>query len=143
MKTRKRRRKTKTVTIPDSSHLRRASVAIALLAAIVALSLPARAQREAKDYALIFGTVWGPDNYPVYGVPIKIRRADQKKAKWQLTSDHNGEFAQRVPVGKAEYIVWADIKRPKGQPPIETKVQIEFNERVDIGLHLPAAPGKK
>ena len=131
------------MTIPKLFLLRRVCLPVALVAAIAVLSLPAHAQREAKDYALIFGTVWGPDNHPVYGVPIKIRRADQKKAKWALVSDHNGEFAQRVPTGKAEYIVWADLKRSKGAPPIETKVQIEFNERVDIGLHLPATPGKQ
>src|SRR5271170_2688689 len=25
-------------------------------------------------YAVIFGTVWGPDDHPLYGVKIKIRR---------------------------------------------------------------------
>ena len=39
-----------------------------------------------------------------------IRRADQKKAKWELNSDHSGEFAQRLPAGKADYVVWADMK---------------------------------
>jgi hypothetical protein len=94
-------------------------------------------QKKAKhDYALIYGTVWDKGDRPVYGVPIKIRRADQKKAKWELMSDHQGEFAQRVPVGKADYIVWADIKVPKGQQKPETKVHIEYDERRDISLHL-------
>ena len=94
-------------------------------------------QKKAKyDYALIYGTVWDKDKHPVYGVPIKIRRADQKKAKWELVSDHQGEFAQRVPVGKADYIVWADIKVPKGAQKPETKAHIEDNERIDISLHL-------
>jgi hypothetical protein len=94
-------------------------------------------EKKAKyDYALIYGTVWGKDNRPVYGVPIKIRRADQNKAKWELTSDHRGEFAQRVPVGKADYIVWADVKVPKGQQKPETKAHIENNERIDVSLHL-------
>ena len=56
------------------------------------------------------GTVWGPDDRPVYGVKVKIRRADQKKAKWELMSDHSGEFTQRLPAGKADYVVWADTK---------------------------------
>jgi len=95
-----------------------------------------------KPYALIFGTVWGPDEIPIYGVKIKIRRADEKKAKWELYSDHRGEFAQRVPAGKQDYIVWADIKAQKGQPQLEapeTKVHIENDERQDIGLHLKKA----
>ena len=65
---------------------------------------------------MIYGTVWGPDNHPVAGVPIKIRRAIDKKPKWELTSDSSGEFAQRVPAGRQDYIVEADIKMPKGQP---------------------------
>lgn len=94
-------------------------------------------QKKAKyDYALIYGTVWDQNNHPIYGVPIKIRRADQKKAKWELVSDHRGEFAQRVPVGKADYVVWADIKVPKGQQRPETKAHIEDNERIDVSLHL-------
>jgi hypothetical protein len=91
---------------------------------------------HSKDYALIYGTVWGPDDRPVAGVPIKIRRATDKKPKWELYSDNNGEFAQRVPPGGEDYIVQADIKMPKGQPKPETTVHIDNDERRDIGLHL-------
>ena len=91
------------------------------------------------DYALISGTVWSADDRPVYGVPVKIRRADDKpkKVRWELMSDHSGEFAQRVPTGQADYIIWADIKTKKGQPKPETHVHIENDERVDTSLHLP------
>jgi hypothetical protein len=103
---------------------------------------PQKPQDPKKTYALIFGTVWGPDDRPVYGVPVKIRRADQKKAKWQLQSDHRGEFAQRLPAGKADYIVWADFKEFKSlngnklTPGEPVTVHIEGDERTDIGLHL-------
>ncbi len=89
-----------------------------------------------NDYALIYGTVWGPDDRPVAGVPIKIRRATDKKAKWELVSDSHGEFAQRVPVGAEDYIIVADIKTPKGQPKPETTAHITNNERTDVGIHL-------
>ena len=89
-----------------------------------------------KDYALIVGTVWGPDDRPVAGVPIKIHSATGKKAKWELVSDRSGEFAQRVPAGRQDYVIQADIKTPKGQPKPEIMVQIEDNERKDVGLHL-------
>lgn len=92
------------------------------------------------DYDLIYGTVWGPDNRPVAGVPIKIRRATDKRAKWELVSDSHGEFAQRVPVGAEDYIIVADIKTPKGQPKPETTAHITNNERTDVGLHLTNAP---
>ncbi len=102
---------------------------------------PAGSKHE-KPYALIFGTVWGLDNHPLYGVKVKIRRADQKKAHWELSSDHNGEFALRVPAGQADYLVWADLKgykSPSGkqlQPTQEVRVHIENDERANIGLHL-------
>ena len=97
--------------------------------------------RHEKPYAVIFGTVWGPDDHPVYGVKIKIRREDEKKARWELYSDHNGQFAQHVPAGKRDYVIWADLKGHKfgngnqsqGE---EVKVHVEGDERVDTGLHL-------
>jgi hypothetical protein len=99
-------------------------------------------QRPDQPYALIFGTVWGPDDHPLYGVTVKIRRADQKKARWELHSDHHGEFAQRVPPGPTDYLVWADLKgykSPSGKElhqDGEVKVRIDNDERQDIGLHL-------
>ncbi len=89
-----------------------------------------------KDYALIYGTVWTAQQQPAAGVPVKIRRADEKKARWELISDRNGEFAQRVPAGKMDYIIWADIKTPKGKAKPQITTHIENDERIDIGLHL-------
>lgn len=103
---------------------------------------PAAAAPAEKPYALIFGTVWGPDDKPMYGVRVRIKRADQNKPKWELISDHRGEFAQRLPAGKADYLVWADLKGYKspaykslraGEPVL---VHLQNDERQDIGLHL-------
>ena len=88
------------------------------------------------DYALIYGTVWGPDDRPVAGISIKIRPASAKKAKWDLVSNSVGEFAQRVPAGREDYIVEAAIKMPKGQPKPQVQVHIDNDERQDIGIHL-------
>jgi hypothetical protein len=97
-----------------------------------------------KDYALIVGTVWGPDDRPVAGVPITIYSATGKKAKWELVSNQRGEFAQRVHPGRQDYIIQADVRTSKGEPKPAITVQIEDNERKDVGLHLkqqgPAKP---
>jgi hypothetical protein len=99
-------------------------------------------QKPDQPYALIFGTVWGPDNHPLYGVKVKIRRADQKKAHWELFSDHNGEFALRVRPGPADYLVSADLKNYKSltgkelHQDGEVKVHVDNDERQDLGLHL-------
>ena len=86
--------------------------------------------------------MWDPENRAVYGVKVKVRRADHKKAQWELFSDHRGEFALRVPVGHSDYVVWADTKDyklPSGkrlQGGTEVTVHIYNDERADIGLHL-------
>jgi hypothetical protein len=114
---------------------RRVLLAIVVFLLAGSTSLPA-APKDPANYALIFGTVWNAQNQPVYGVKVKIRRADEKKAKWELYSNHNGEFAQRVPAGAADYVVWADIKTKGNAPKPETKVHVDNDERVDISLHL-------
>jgi hypothetical protein len=136
------------VIIPD---LRRADRRASLLGMILLVLLPtfnsdhslfgAQKSKE-KPYALIAGTVWGPDDRPVYGVTVRIRRAKDKKSKWQVYSDHHGEFAQRVPAGDADYILTADLKHfktPDGKPlrqVQEVTVHIYGEEREDTGLHL-------
>jgi len=104
-------------------------------------SFPSAEQKREKPYAVIFGTVWGPDDHPVYGVKIKIRRENEKKVHWELYSDHNGEFAQRVPAGKQDYVIWADTqghKSANGNPlqGEQVKVHVDADERVDTSLHL-------
>jgi hypothetical protein len=102
------------------------------------------AQKSDQPYALIFGTVWGPDDRPVYGVTVRIRRASDKpkKVRWEVYSDHRGEFAQRVPAGESEYILTADLKHfksPDGKPLHllqEVTVHVYNDEREDTGLHL-------
>ena len=109
----------------------------------LAFGLPISGDKKPeKPYALIYGTVFGPDNRSVYGMKVKIRRADKKKAQWEVYSDHAGEFAQRVPAGRADYIVWPDLKSCKApqckglREGTEVTVHIQNDERADIGLHL-------
>lgn len=148
--TTKRKGKAKTVTTPDLSgrlHAKLARTAILLaLLQLPSLSseyrLHAANKSKQRPYALIAGTVWGPDDHPVYGVAVKIRRAKDKKPKWQVYSDHMGEFAQRVPAGESDYILTADLKnlKPADGKPLrllqEVTVHIYNDEREDTGLHL-------
>ena len=130
-----KKRKTKTV-ITDRRPLIR-SLALFLAIANVTVCVGADSRQHARDpYALLFGTVYGPDQRPEYGVHIKIRRADRKRPQWELMSDHQGEFAQRVPAGKADYIITADVKTPKGQPKPELTIHVDNDERKDFVLHV-------
>jgi len=125
-----------------SRHLLAAAALLCMLSALVPNLARAQGKPKPKPYALIFGTVWDPDAHALYAVKVKIRRADEKKVRWELYSNHTGEFAQRVPVGPGDYVVWADVKGyklPDGrrlQPGPEVKVHIDSDERADIGLHL-------
>ena len=117
--------------------LRALLLVAALLTALPSLPAASPAREDShKPYALIFGTVYSPDDRPAYGVKVKIRRAKEKKARWELFSDHRGEFAQRLPAGAADYVVWAEVKGSKDRAKPEVKVHIENDERVDISLHL-------
>jgi hypothetical protein len=144
------RKKSKTAMIPRcmqrSARGPRTSRIFFYFAVLLLISAVAQAgqQRTAKNSAVIFGTVWGPDDRPVYGVTIKIRRAKDKArhARWEVYSNHLGEFEQLVPAGKETYILWADTKGLKTAdgkkvlPGPEVTVEIEGNERVDTGVHL-------
>jgi hypothetical protein len=155
MWTKKRKWRPKTVRKRSVCHpnrlLRGLSFFLPLLLAVLSLGPSFRPANAAPSpqklkltdpYALIFGTVWGPDNRPVYGVKVLIRRDSDKKPKWELYSDHRGEFAQRVLAGKNDYVVGANLKgiKTEGGRPLhlaeEVPVHIEYDERVDIGLHL-------
>lgn len=94
--------------------------------------LSSQKKSNGNPYAVIFGTVWGTDDKPVYGVKVKIRRENEKKAHWEVHSDHKGEFAQRVPAGKTDYVAWTELKGYKSS----VTIHVEYDERVDTGLHL-------
>lgn len=114
--------------------------AIAAFALVCALCVPqlfaGDDSAKLRDYAIIAGTVWSAHNRPVPGVHVIVRRAGAKKGGYERISDHNGEFAVRVPPQTADYIVIADVKVPSGQAKPEAKVHVDSNERVEVGLHL-------
>jgi len=107
-----------------------------------------KGKHKEKPYALIFGTAYGPDDRPLYGVKITIRPQAKKRPSWDLISDHRGEFAQRVPAGTNDYLVHGEAEYAPlgndGKPQLskkvrlkgETRVHVDNDERRDIGLHL-------
>jgi hypothetical protein len=141
----KRKKKPKTaITLSNSPTFVLRRLVLACLTFFLTINNPLHAREQPKpaNYALIFGTVWGPDDRPMYGVEVKIRVATEKKAHWEVHSNHLGEFEQRVPVGKQDYVLWPDLKGYKNseykhlQPGPEVTVHIENDERVDTGVHL-------
>lgn len=125
---------------PDAMFRRSAAVVAAVILLCLGLSPTAGFAKDKKqlkkDYALIYGTVWDAQQHPAPGVKIHIRRADEKKTRWELVSDRNGEFAQRVPAGKMDYVIWAEVKTAKGKAKPAITAHVENDERLDVGLHL-------
>lgn len=112
-----------------------------------AKSEKAEKSKNEKPYGLIFGTAFGPDDRPVYGVRVTIHPAGKKRPTWDLVSDHHGEFAQRVPPGPGDYEVNGEVEITpveNGKPQMakkkrwkgEAKVHIDDQERRDFSLHL-------
>lgn len=109
---------------------------VALLAVLAAPAAAEKPLHPKAPYALIFGTVFTQDGRAAAGVKVKIRRAKKKKAGWEFISDRRGEFALRVPAGKASYVIWLDLKDRQLAEKTAVTVNIENDERQDITLHL-------
>jgi len=117
-------------------RLRAASAALLLLW-LLACAATASGSSGSASHALIFGTVWDQAGHPVYGVHVRLLRAGEKNFRWEAYSDHRGEFGIRVPAAKADYVLVPELKHGKNHPLPETNIQVESDERVDIGVHLP------
>src|SRR5229473_1637594 len=95
-----------------STDRRRITIAAVLGLSFLLFCAFSAAQDDSKkkSYGLIFGTAYGPDDRPLYGVRVTIHPVGKKHPSWELVSDHRGEFAQRVPPGTADYIVNGEVE---------------------------------
>jgi hypothetical protein len=117
------------------------SAAAVLLAALLAnptvlLSTAFAPDKHHAPYALIYATVWGHGAETVYGVKVQLRRAGSKKVIAEEISNHTGEVAFRVPAGKQDYTLTADVKHSKDKAKPEVTAHVENDERVEVSLHL-------
>jgi hypothetical protein len=121
----------------SSSKGRRRSVFVAVVVGLFAVAAVSAADRGPKSppYALIIGTVWHANGQPAPGVTVKIRHVSDKNRHWELISNSQGEFAQRVPAGSADYIV---AVKPNGRKktPTEVTVHIRNDEPQNVSLRL-------
>jgi hypothetical protein len=142
-----------TKTVITKQRWNRSRAACLSIFLFAALSQPAAAagkdkSQKEKPYALIFGTAFGPNDRPLYGVKVTIRPQKKKHPSWDLISDHRGEFAQRVPPGPGDYVIRGEAEYAPvgedGKPQLskkmrlkgEAKIHVENEERLDISLHL-------
>jgi len=92
------------------------------------------------DDFLIRGTVFTPDGLALPGAELRIRRAPEKKFKWNDATNSRGEFAVRVKMG-ADYEV---VVRAKGYQAESQAVNAATGERFkDLVFRMKNQTGKK
>ncbi|MBZ5552278.1 MAG: carboxypeptidase-like regulatory domain-containing protein [Acidobacteriia bacterium] len=104
------------------------------------LSAKEKSPKKEKDsklaeYALIKGSVFREDGFSLRGAHVSCRRTSDAKAKWETLSGDGGEFAFRVPAGKMQYIITAELS---GFQSASKTVDIAQDERQDISIVLNA-----
>lgn len=87
---------------------------------------------KAQPFALLYGTVFDQDGRLVRGAQVEVRQREGK-GRWQARTDEQGEFAVRLPPGRAVYIVEA---RARGLNPEQKEVEFAADERLDVVLQL-------
>lgn len=91
---------------------------------------------------LIFTTIFTDRGLALYGARTRLRRAEEKKFRWEAMSDHRGELALRVPPG-AEYEMTVEARGFKTET---RKIDARNDMRADLTIRMqpvaesPAAP---
>ena len=116
---------------------------ILLLAIAVAGSASEKKKKTIPPYAVISGTVFDGQGRLVRGLKITIRRADEKKPRWELVSDNQGDFAQRVPAGAADYVIRPELKDKQAAEKAEVKLHVNNDEQQTVALHLTEQEQRK
>lgn len=109
---------------------------------VIALTLGPAAQAKEKlkkpQQAILAGGIYDEAGFALAGIRIEVRRPGEKKAKWEAMSDARGEFAVRVPAGRATYVVATASKKHLNQ---EQTVEIVSHERAEVLFRLRPRAG--
>jgi hypothetical protein len=92
-----------------------------------------------SDDFVIFANVFTSQGFALPGARMRVRRANEKKFRWEAFSDRRGEMAVRVKQG-AEYELEIEARRFK---PERRTVDARQGNRVDLTFQLEPLPGGK
>lgn len=120
---------------------RKCSAAMAALAAVLCVAVPAAGKGEKRKtkavaQAVLGGSVFREDGFLVRGARVVVTNLDRPKEKKETTTDLQGEFAVRVPAGKGRYTIEVSAE---GFGSEKKTVEVAGDERVDLTFHLSAA----
>jgi hypothetical protein len=97
-----------------------------------------KSKHHRADDLVIRGTVFNERGLAMQRVKLRIRRSDQKKARWETYTNSRGEFAVRVPKGP-DYEIAAESKGFAKQ-----SQAINGQSEENVVLHMqPVSGGKK
>lgn len=97
------------------------------------------AAEKPKAYAVVAGTIFREPGFVLPNAEVVLRMAAPPGVKHPkplaTRSDGRGEYAFRVPAGKAEYAISVKADGFMGE---EKPAKVEYDERVDIYFTLRA-----
>ena len=103
-------------------------------------SKQARNKSSHTNDFLVRGTVFTPEGFALPGAELHIRRASEKKFRWNDAANSRGEFAIRVKMG-ADYEVVATAKGYQDQSvPVNASTGERFK---DLVFRMQRRTGKK
>lgn len=124
----------------------RAPIALTALVSLVLLCVPnpawtafpvqASSTPHAHDF-VIFTTVFTDQGFALHGAHTRLRRVEEKKFRWEATSDHQGELAFRVPQG-AQYEMAVEARGFKSQT---RKIDATQGLRADLTVRMEPLAG--
>ncbi len=109
---------------------------LGVLAAVLLVSLSLAAdKKKAKTapQALIAGTVFQESGFSLRGARVVVFDTERPKVRKETLADMQGEFAVRVPGGKARYVIEASAD---GFVSEKKTVEVGGDERVEVTFRL-------
>jgi hypothetical protein len=113
-----------------------------LLTAIPAGFVQGAGKKQTHSHAddfLIFVTLFDGQGFALPGAKVRVRRADEKKYRWEAISDRRGELGVRVKQG-AEYEVTIEAR---GLQPQTRRIDARQGKQEELTVRMePVAGGK-
>jgi hypothetical protein len=117
----------------------RLTVALLILFSVTGASVAPMAARGAQSSSgshahdfVIFANVFNEQGFNLFGARARVRREEEKKFRWEATSDHSGELAIRVPQN-AHYELTIEARGFKSQT---RKIDATQGNRADLTFRM-------
>ena len=112
----------------------RPALAVGLALALLGMAGAAEKKKsKVVPQAILAGTVFQESGFLLRGARVVVYNTERPKDKKEAATDMQGEFAVRVPAGKASYTI--EVRAP-GFAAATKKVDVAGDERLDMTFRL-------